>query len=273
MASDARTSETTVPGATSASIAKEYVDAGGVRTYYEVEGTGEPLVMLHGGLCAIETFGALRSGLVERHRVFLPERRGHGRTPDVEGPFSYEVMARDTIAFMDAIALESAHILGWSDGASVGLLTALHRPDLVRKLVLIGQPANLDGIHTEFREMLRLEQMPAGVLPPMLKELYAAVSPDGPEHWDVVVDKAWQMFRTEPDLEIDELTNVSARTLLLLGDNDIVTIPHAEEMHRALPESEIVVVAGATHGLPMEKPDVVSRLVLDFLAGDSAGGP
>ena len=65
----------------------------------------------------------------------------------------------------------------------------------------------------------------------------------------------------------------AAPTLLLLGDNDIVTIPHSEEMHRALPQSELVVVAGATHGLPMEKPDVVSRLVLDFLAGDSAGGP
>jgi pimeloyl-ACP methyl ester carboxylesterase len=273
MASDAHTSETTVPGEASARIAKEYVDAGGVRTYYEVEGAGEPLVMLHGGLCAIETFGALRSALVERHRIYLPERRGHGRTPDVEGPYSYEVMARDTIAFMDAIALESAHILGWSDGASVGLLTALQRPDLVRKLVLIGQPANLDGIQAEFLEMLKLEKMPQEMLPPMLKEIYAAVSPDGPEHWDVVVDKAWQMFRIEPNLEIAELGNVSAPTLLLLGENDIVTIPHAEEMHQALPESKLVVVPGATHGLPMEKPEVVSQLVLDFLAGDSAEGP
>ncbi len=240
-----------------------------MRTYYEVEGTGEPLVMLHGGLCAIETFGGLRSALVDRHRLYLPERRGHGRTSDVEGPFTYEVMARDTIAFMDAIGLDSAHILGWSDGASVGLLTTLHRPDLVRKLVLIGQPANLDGIEAEFREMLKLEKMPPDMLPPMLKEIYAAVSPDGPEHWDIVVDKAWQMFRTEPNLEVAELANVAAPTLLLLGDNDIVTIPHAEEMHRALPQSKLVVVPDATHGMPMEKPDVVSRLVLDFLAGDA----
>ena len=240
-----------------------------MRTYYEVEGTGEPLVMLHGGLCAIETFGGLRSALVDRHRLYLPERRGHGRTSDVEGPFTYEVMARDTIAFMDAIGLDSAHILGWSDGASVGLLTTLHRPDLVRKLVLIGQPANLDGIKAEFREMLKLEKMPPDMLPPMLKEIYAAVSPDGPEHWDIVVDKAWQMFRTEPNLEVAELANVAAPTLLLLGDNDIVTIPHAEEMHRALPQSKLVVVPDATHGMPMEKPDVVSRLVLDFLAGDA----
>src|SRR5205823_3924352 len=145
MASDAHTSETTGRGKAGAGVTKDYVDADGARTYYEVEGTGEPLVMLHGGLCAIETFGALRSGMVKRHRIYLPERRGHGRTPDVEGPYSFEVMARDTIAFMDAIDLDSAHILGWSDGASVGLLTALHRPDLVRKLVLIGQPANLDG--------------------------------------------------------------------------------------------------------------------------------
>ena len=125
MASDRHTSATGRTEGSDASIVKAYVDAGGVRTYYEAEGTGEPLVMLHGGLCPIETFDGLRSALVERYRVYLPERRGHGRTPDVEGPYSYEVMAQDMIAFMAAIGLEPAHVLGWSDGASVGLLMAL----------------------------------------------------------------------------------------------------------------------------------------------------
>jgi pimeloyl-ACP methyl ester carboxylesterase len=247
-------------------ITKEYVDADGVRTYYEAEGTGEPLVMLHGGFCAIETFMPLRKALAQRFRVYLPERRGHGRTPDVEGPFSYDIMARDTIAFMDAVGLDSAHVLGWSDGASAALLTAMHRPDLVRGLVLIGQPANRDGLTPEFAEMSKLEKMP-DVLPPMLKELYAAVSPDGPEHWDVIVDKLWPVYRSEPDIEIGELARVSAPTLLMLGEHDLVTVEHAEEMQRALPDSKLLVVPEATHGLPMEKPDVVSHAVFEFLAG------
>ena len=81
----------------------QYVDANGVRTYYEVEGSGEPLVLLHGGLCAIETLAGLRAGLAGHYRVYLPERRGHGRTPDVEGPFTYELFADDTIAFMNQV--------------------------------------------------------------------------------------------------------------------------------------------------------------------------
>jgi len=64
------------------------VDAGGVPTYYEVRATGDPVVLLHGGMCTAETFDAQAGGLAERHRVYVPERRGHGRTPDVEGPIT-----------------------------------------------------------------------------------------------------------------------------------------------------------------------------------------
>jgi pimeloyl-ACP methyl ester carboxylesterase len=245
-----------------------YVDAGGLRTYYEVVGTGDPLVLLHGGLTTIETFGGLTPTLAEHYRVYLPERRGHGRTPDVEGPVTYEIMARDTIAFMTAVGLPSGHVVGWSDGAVVGLLVALHRPDLVRKLVLIGQPVNQDGMPPEVIEMTKLDKMP-DILPPMLREMYAAVSPDGPDHWEVVVDKVWQMIRTEPNIELGELAKVVAPTLIMLGDHDMLTVEHAAAMQRSLTDSQLAVVPGATHGLPMEKPGIVSRLLLDFLGAEA----
>jgi pimeloyl-ACP methyl ester carboxylesterase len=244
-----------------------YVDANGVHTYYEVEGTGEPLVLLHGGLCAIETLSGLSAGLAERYRVYRPERRGHGRTADVDGPFSYGLFADDTIAFVEALGLERVHIVGFSDGATVGLLTALRRPDLVRSVVHIGQQANASGIPPEFLEVMKLDAMPQGMLPPMLRDLYAAVSPDGPDHWDVIVDKEWQMIKSgEPDLDMSELATVQAPTLVLLGDNDMVTEAHAADMASAIPTSKVVVVPDATHGLPMEKPEIVARAVIDFLA-------
>ena len=247
---------------------KDYVAAGVVRTYYEAHGSGDPLVLLHGGLCTIETFSGLTPQLAERFRVYLPERRGHGRTPDVDGPITYELMAQDTIAFLDALSLSRVHLAGWSDGAVVGLLVALRRPDLVRRLVMIGQNVNPDGLVPEAAEMTKLAHMP-DVLPPMLRDLYAAVSPDGPDHWDVVVDKVWQMIRTEPDIALTELEKVSAPTLVVVAEHDMVTEEHARAMQRALPESRLQVVPDATHGLPMEKPDVVARLVVDFLAEDS----
>ncbi|WP_173073497.1 alpha/beta fold hydrolase [Phytohabitans rumicis] len=243
---------------------RDYVDAGGVRTYYEAVGSGSPLVLLHGGLCTIETLGGLTSRLDEAYRVHLPERRGHGRTPDVNGPITYDLMARDTTAFLEAVDVSSAHLVGWSDGAVVALLVALHRPDLVRSLVLIGQYVNMDGAVPEAAEMMRLDVMP-DVLPPMLRELYAGVSPDGPEHWQVVVDKMWQMIRIEPDIALDRLATVTAPTLIIMAEHDMATVEHAEAMRQALPDARLAVVPNATHALPMEHPDVVADLVLDFL--------
>src|SRR6476661_7081003 len=139
---DTATTTTTEPASTRNG---NYVDVEGVRTYYEVTGTGEPLILLHGGLCPAETFDPLTPVLAERYRVYVPERFGNGRTPDIEGPITYENMAQHTIAFMDVLGIESAHLAGWSDGALVGLLVAMRRPKLVRKLVLIDQFVTLDG--------------------------------------------------------------------------------------------------------------------------------
>ncbi len=246
---------------------QDYVDAGGVRTYYEVEGSGDPLVLLHGGLCAIETFGGLTPHLAAKYRVYLPERRGVGRTADVDGPLTYELMARDTIAFMDAVDLPSANFVGWSDGALVGLLVALRRPDLVGRLVMIGQNVNMDGVRPEVLEMLKLDKMPDD-LPPMLRDLYAAVSPDGPDHWDAVVEKEWQMIRTDTNIALTELEKVTAPTLVIVAEDDFPTVEHGEAMQRSLPDARLEVVPDATHGLPMEKPEVVARLVLAFLASE-----
>ena len=122
-----------------------YVDVDGVHTYYEAQGSGAPVILLHGGLCTAETWDAQTPVLAERYRVYVPERHGHGRTPDVDGPITYETMADHTIGFMEALGIESAHLVGWSDGALVALLIALRRPGLVDKLVLLDQFVTLDG--------------------------------------------------------------------------------------------------------------------------------
>ena len=245
----------------------EYVDAGGVNTYYEVNGAGDPLVLLHGGFCPAETFDGLTPGLAEAYQVYVPERRGHGRTPDVDGPITYEVMAQDTIAFMDALDVRDAHVVGYSDGAVVALHVALERPDLVRKLVLIGQALNHDDLPAQVRELLTVGMTPE-ILPPFLRQLYANVSPDGPEHFDVVFDKLKATWETEPSFELSELERVSVPTLFMLGDSDMVTVEHAAAVQRAIPDAQLAVVPGSSHGLPMEKPELVSRLVVDFLAED-----
>jgi pimeloyl-ACP methyl ester carboxylesterase len=243
---------------------RDYVDADGVHTYYEARGAGTPVVLLHGGLSTAEAWGGQAPALAEHHRVYVPERRGHGRTADSPAPFTYPTMADETIAFLDALAIGPAHLVGWSDGALVGLLVALRRPDLVRKLVLVGQYVNLDGAVPENTALMNA--MTRATFPPRFEQAYAALSPDGPDHFGVVFEKSIALWRSDPGIPVDDLAGVAAPTLVLLADDDVLTIEHAAAMQRALSNSQLAIVPGTSHALPMEKPDLVNRIILEFLA-------
>ncbi len=238
----------------------------GVPTYFEVTGSGDPVVLLHGGLCVAETFDPQTEALAERYRVYVPERHGHGRTPDVTGPITYETMAHHTIGFMDALGLESAHLAGWSDGALVGLLVALRRPMLVRKLVLIEQFVTLDGARPGYLPMM--QGLSAQHAPAELVGLYAALSPDGPEHFPVVFDKLHDLWTRDTGVDLADLEHVGVPTLVLAGDDGSMTLDHVARVLRALPEVQLAVVPGTSHGVPLEKPHLVSQLLLDFFADD-----
>ncbi|MCH0538043.1 alpha/beta hydrolase [Streptomyces sp. MUM 203J] len=241
-----------------------YVELPGVRTWYETEGSGDPVVLLHGGFCTNETWGPQRADLAARFRLFLPERRGHGHTPDVPGPASYQDMADDTAAFLEEVVGGPAHLVGWSDGGIIALLVASARPDLVRKAVVTGAsflpapkcaaaPGLLDQMSPDAPELAPF------------REMYAAVSPDGAEHWPVVTGKLTGMFRTQPNIPTEDLARIGAPTLVLSGDDDVVSLEHTIALYRAVPGSELAVVPGTSHALLMEKPDLVNRIILDFL--------
>ena len=242
---------------------RDYVDAGGVRTYYEIVGEGEPVILLHGGMCTLETWAPQIPALAAKYRLIIPERRGHGRTADVAGPMTYEIMATDAIAFITALHIESAHLVGWSDGALVGLLVAMQRPDLVKKLCYISQPINFAGLRPKYRAMSA--QLTREHLPPMFEPAYAAVSPDGPAHYPVIADKMVALWRQDPGITLDRLQTVQTPTLVLVGDDDMQTVAHAVDMQEALPHAQLAVVPGTSHALAMEKPEIVNRLLLDFL--------
>lgn len=244
----------------------EYADLPGVKTWYEVEGQGTPVLLLHGGFCTNETWGSQRAEFAASHRVFLPERRAHGHTPDVEGPLSYHDMATDTIEFLTSVVGGPAHLVGWSDGGIVSLLVAIARPDLIRKIAVtganfkppseFGMAAGLDELTSDAPDMA------------MFRAMYEATSPDGPEHWPIVVGKLVETYRAEPDIPIEDLGRIGAPTLILVGDDDFIPLEHTIELYRAIPNSELAVVPGTSHAHFMEKPSLVNRIVLDFLDND-----
>jgi pimeloyl-ACP methyl ester carboxylesterase len=245
----------------------EYVELPGVKTWYEVEGEGDPLVLLHGGLVTNETWGMQRGDLSAKHRVFLPERRAHGHTPDVDGPLTYADMANDTIDFLTTVVGGPAHLVGWSDGGIVALLVAIARPDLVRKMVVAAanfRPASEFGMG----EMLA-EFTPDNPGTAMFRAMYEAATPDGADHWPTVLGKLVEMYgSSEPNVSTDDLGRITAPTLVMSGDDDVVPLEHTIELYRAIPNSELATVPGTSHALFMEKAPLVNRLVVDFLDND-----
>ncbi len=245
-----------------------YVDAAGVRTYYEVSGAGKPVVLLHGGLVGAESWASTIAAFAnEPFTVYAPERRGHGHTRDVDGPISYELMAADTAAFLDVVVDGPAHLVGWSDGALVGALVALRRPELVNRLVLIGQYFNPDGRLGDglVTQLAQWRDNP----PAFLRRSYDLVSPDGPDHFPVFFAKMLDMFEREPDISLSELAGIQAPTLVLQGDRDDVRLEHSIAVAAAIPHARLAVLPG-THSLPIECPSLVNSLILNFLHGGPA---
>jgi pimeloyl-ACP methyl ester carboxylesterase len=242
---------------------------GGLTTWHEVSGAGDPVVLLHGGFVGAPSFAAQAPALAGAgYRVYIPERRGHGHTPDVAGPLSYSVMADDTIAYLDQVIGRPAHLIGWSDGAVVALLAAQRRPDLAARLVLIGQYLNsagraagglLDDILGSNSEVMGF-----------LRQEHDRVSPDGPEHFPVFCEKMLSMFRAEPELDLAGLAAVEVPALVLQGDRDEVTVPHSAAVAAALPQGRLAVLPGS-HLLPIESPALVNELLLTFLRGGFPG--
>ncbi len=239
----------------------DYIDLNGVHTWYDERGTGEPVVLLHGGLTDSRDFTGNLDALADGFRLLMPERRGHGHTPDVPGPFAIDALADDTAAFIEATAGGPVRLVGYSAGAMVALRAAVRRPDLVERLVLISGGFDADG-------MILRPSLDAP--PPPLLEAYAQVSPDGADHFGEVIAKVVRSVEEDRPLTEKELAAVACPALVMAADDDIVTLEHTLAMYRALPTGQLAVVPGTSHLLLHEKPSHCVRLVAEFLTQDPA---
>jgi pimeloyl-ACP methyl ester carboxylesterase len=122
-----------------------YAPVNGLEMYYEIHGTGEPLILLHGGVGAIEMFGEVLPLLAQGRQVIAADLQAHGRTADIDRPLSFESMADDIRALIEHLGLEEADVMGYSLGGGVALQTVLRHPQVVRKLVLVSTPFSRDG--------------------------------------------------------------------------------------------------------------------------------
>lgn len=238
----------------------EHVSTQGL--WYAEFGAGDPLVLLHPGGAGVDSRALTPQvdAFKRRFHVFTPEQRGHGHTPDASGPLSYEQMAADTVRLLEEdLGGAPALLLGVSDGAVVALTVALRRPELVQRLVLAAGIFHHDGWHDGVLD---------GEPPDFLRTSYAELSPDGADHYPAVVAKLAAMHADQPTFTASDLAQVSCRTLVLVADDDEVRLDHAVAMYQAIPDAELAVIPGTSHGVLVEKPNLCNEIIETFLTTD-----
>jgi pimeloyl-ACP methyl ester carboxylesterase len=249
-----------------AQSANAYLPVRGSQIYYETIGSGEPLLLLHGGLGTNQDFASQKPDLAKHFKVVAFERPGHGHTADISDAYGFNLMSGYTTDFIDALRLGPVNLVGWSDGAIISLLVAISRPDLVKSIVSVSgifdakaqSPGDLQWIASATPESFRKGQ-------PALVKVYDEISPDGPAHFPVVFKKIMRMWLTEPNIRREELAAITAPTLVMAGDRDSVPAEHTMALFRSIKKSQLCIVPGSTHFLLAEKPEATTSAILDFL--------
>jgi pimeloyl-ACP methyl ester carboxylesterase len=250
-----------------------FANVNGLHMYYRDQGEGRALVLIHGGGSTVETsFGAIIPRLARSHRVIAVEEQGHGHTEDLDRPLSFEQMADDTAALLEQLHVTEADVLGFSNGGMTALRLALRHPSLVRRLVICSGFYAHAGLIPALRE--GFAQPPdADRMPKVLRDAYlgAAPRPD----LQRLVAKTVAMMNGFVDVTDDELRAITAPTLIMLGDRDVILPEHAVQLARLVRRGELAILPGAEHGAYLgvaESPsspallEVGATLIEDFLA-------
>lgn len=253
-----------------------YINVNGLDMYYEVHGTGRPLVLLHGAFSAIGTsFGQVLPGLSEGRQVIAFELQGHGRTADIDRPLSIEQMADDVAAALQQIGIETADVLGYSMGAGVAIHVAIRHPELVRKLVLVSYAYNASGIHPGLMDGLG-EMTPSMMYGSLWHEEYTRIAPR-PEDFDRLFAKKTEMDKGIKDIPAETIRGLEAPTLIIIGDSDLVRPESAVEMFRllgggvfgdmppGLPDSQLAILPGTSHVTMVDQAEMLLAIIPRFL--------
>lgn len=250
----------------------------GISMYYEVHGRsdGVPLVLLHGGGSTIQvTFRTVLPVFAGSRRVIALEEQAHGRTTDRDTPVAFESSADDVAALLRYLKVDTADILGFSNGASVALQVAIRHPQLVRKMVFASSMTKRAGARPQFWEFM--QQAHFSNMPQQLKDAFLLVNPDV-QQLKSMHDKDAARMQSFKDVPDDAVRSVRAPTLIVLGDQDIVTPEHALELTRLIPGARLLILPGG-HGDYLGEavmtqqqtryPELTARLIEEFLDSES----
>lgn len=253
-----------------------YVSVNGLEMYYEIHGTGQPVVLIHGAFSAIGTsFGKILPELAKSRQVIGFELQAHGHTADIDRPLSLESMADDVAAAINQLNFQRADVFGYSMGAFVALQVVIRHPEVVRKLVLASVSYTRSGIHPGLMEGLG-EMTPEMMFGSPWHDEYMKIAPH-PEHFARLFAKKTEMDRQTKDLPDESIRAIKSPTLIIIGDSDLIRPEHAVEMFRllgggvfgdtpaGLPNSQLAILPGTSHVSVSDRTELLIPMITAFL--------
>lgn len=242
------------------SVTGAYASAGDLKMYYEIHGTGRPLVLLHGAFMSANVYPAL----VEGRQVIAVDLQGHGRTADIDRPFTFERMADDVAVLVQQLKIEQTDVFGYSMGAKVGLALAIRHPELVRRLAIYGTTYKSfeESFPPDALEFLKTAA-PETFAPKDLKEPYEKLSPA--PNWIGLATKILESMKGFKGFSPEQMKAINAEVFLSAGDHKDVNLEHLLEMHQLIPKSQLAVFPNTDHLVMMTNPDKVLVRVREFL--------
>jgi pimeloyl-ACP methyl ester carboxylesterase len=206
-----------------------YAPVNGLNLYYEIHGTGAPLILLHGGFGATGIFGELLNTLAAHRQVIAVDLQGHGRTADIDRPLHCESMADDIAALIQHLGLGTASVMGYSLGGAVALQTAIRHPEAVDRLIIVSAAHKRSAWHRE--NLAGMDQLGAALAESMKQSpmyaLYAGIAPR-PDDWANLWDKTGDLLRRDFDWSAG-VAALSMPTMLIFGDADSISPANAAE--------------------------------------------
>ena len=245
-----------------------YAPVNGLQMYYELHGTAAdgqpPLLLLHGGFLSIATsFAPILPTLAAQRQVIAVEQQGHGHTADIDRPLTFEQEADDTAAALRHLGIEQVDVYGYSDGGNVALGLAIRHPALVRKVAIAGTNITNDDLVPGLYDFM--EGMTPEDLGDELRIMYEAEAPR-PEDWPVLVEKIKQKVITLEGWTPEQLGGIAAPTLMIVGDEDIITPERAAERFRQIPNAHLAVLPMRDHLELGTRPEWLLAMLEEFFA-------
>ena len=251
-----------------------YAPVNGLNVYYELHGSGRPLLVLHGAFMTIALMGELIPRLSRTRQVIAVEFQGHGHTGDCDRPLSYEQLADDAAALLRHLGASPADVYGYSLGGGVALQLALRHPGSVRKLVTVSASTSSAGAYPEVWSAI------AQIKPELFdgtpwRQAYDRVAPD-PAAFPRLVAKLKQLDLTPFEWPADAVEAIAAPTLIVIGDSDGTRPEHAVELFRlrgggvfgdivGMPSAQLAILPGTSHVGMLERADWLVPMVAAFL--------